>query len=121
MRAIIISIFCFFAINCYSQDFTNENANFYEYGIVEYQLNKLQGPAVAANAEVLFYNTTYKEKEFKDENNNKIQFKSFSACINYFASQGWEIFNINGYSFMMRRKISKEKAARITEECIERK
>lgn len=105
-----------------AQRVVNENGKYYELGFVEYTKSGTFLGFESYTAYAIYYNTNFKDRICKDENGKEIYFKSFIACINYFMSKGWTVFDINNVEnwFFIKREITKEQSEKMVPQCIDK-
>ena len=121
-KLFIAFFFVCLAVQMSAQRVVDESDKYYELGFVQYMHSSIAFGIQSYSAYAIYYNTNYKDRMCKDENGKEIYFKSFIACINYFMSKGWTVFNINlGENwFFIKREITKEESEKMTAECIDK-
>ena len=115
-KAILFILFFCASLQMNAQQVYNEEGKYYELGYVDY-LVAFDSPGYA-----FFYapSITPQQEQYKNENGLNVLFKNFMACVQYFMSKGWSVFDIDypHNLFMIRREITKEQAEKLASECI---
>ena len=123
----ILFVFLFFCacLQVNAQRVYNEDGKYYEMGIVYFKSGSNVTPSAAFCITASSCKGGYSDYIYKDEKGKDVIFNNFPACISYFMCKGWQVMDINladnNKSFIIRKEITKEQAAKLANDCIKEK
>jgi len=126
MKKVLFFILCLCAcVQMSAQKVYNEEGKYYEMGIVVYKSGSNYMPSPAYCMTASSSKGGYSDYIYKDESGREVLFNNYPACISYFMCKGWQVLDINladnNKSFIIRKEITKEQAAKLANDCIKEK
>lgn len=103
----------------------NEDGKYYEMGVVVFKSGSNHMSSTAFCMTASSSKGGYSDYIYKDESGKEVVFNNYPACITYFMCKGWQVLDINlgdnNTSFIIRKEITKEQAAKLANDCIKEK